>query len=396
MLSNLIKSVPSSAIIDTFNRAYDLRLNGADLIDLSVGEPNFDTPEHIRLAGIAAINIGDTRYSPSDGTTVLKEAIAQKFERDNGLQFAIKNIVVSAGAKPLLAAAIQTISNPGDEIIIPTPLWASHLGMVQTVGADPVLIDTQLSDFKLTAHQLEAHITARTRLLILCSPSNPTGAVYSRTELESLADILRRYPKVMAMSDDLYEHIIFDDQEFWTLAQVAPDLKDRILTVNGVSKAYAMTGWRIGYAGGPDWWINGIRKIFDQVSGGPSSISQAAAVAALNGPQGFLTAALRTYQIRRDYAVEAINSVQGLTVQSPAGAFYLMPHCGPLLGLHTSSGQLIKNSTDLANYFLEYGVVIVPGPGFSCDPFFRISIATSDKILREGLNRIALAVLDLT
>nr|MBC8273214.1 aminotransferase class I/II-fold pyridoxal phosphate-dependent enzyme [Gammaproteobacteria bacterium] len=258
--------------------------------------------------------------------------------------------------------------------------------------ANPVLVDTQSSEFKITAEQLSGHITEQTRLLMLCSPSNPTGAVYSRDELSALAEVLRRHPDVMVISDDLYEHIVFDDQLFWTLAQVAPDLGDRILTVNGLSKAFAMTGWRIGFAGGPSWWINGIKTVFGQVSGGPCSISQAAGIAALDGPQEFLKKNYAMYQGRRDIALTLLRDIDGFEVSKPDGAFYIMPHCGGLLGRQTPSGVQIDSSTDLANYFLKHGVVVVPGPGFACDPFFRISIATSDTVLREGLRRIRAAV----
>lgn len=391
-LSDLVASVPPSGITDTFNRAYALRQQGYDLVDFSVGEPDCETPEHIRAAGIAAIHAGETRYTPSDGTLALKQAIARKFARDNELEFSTDNIVVGAGAKPLLAAAIQSLLNPNDQVIMPTPLWASHLGMVQSVGAKPILVDTQCSNFKLTAAQLNEHTTPQTRLLMLCSPSNPTGAVYSRDELSALAEVLRRHPNIMVISDDLYEHIVFDDLPFWTLAQVAPDLSDRILTVNGLSKAYAMTGWRIGFAGGPTWWIHGIKTVFGQVSGGPCSISQVAGIAALDGPQGFLKENCAIYQSRRDYALNALRGIYGLDVRKPEGAFYIMPNCGGLNGRQTPNGQRITNSTDLANYFLEQCVVVVPGPGFACDPFFRISIATSDMVLREGLARISAAV----
>lgn len=392
MLSNLTASLPASPIIRVFNRAFELRQQGADLIDFSVGEPDFDTPAHICEAGIAAIRAGDTRYSPTDGSGAIKAAVIEKFRRDNQLEFTPSQVIVCSGAKPLLAAAIQAVLNPGDEMILPVPLWASHLGMVQATGGAPVLIDTGTTQFKLTAAALEAAITTRTRLLMLCSPSNPTGAVYDAAELADLAQVLRRHPHVNVISDDLYEHIIFDGAEFATLAAVAPDLKDRILTVNGVSKSYAMTGWRIGFAGGPVWWADGIRNLFSQTNGGPCSISQVAAAAALTGPQGFLKDWCATYQQRRDTALAGLAQIEGLTTQVPGGAFYLMPNCGALLGRRKPDGDQINTSTDLAAYLLEHGAVVVPGPGFSCDPFFRMSIATSEANINEGIKRMKSAI----
>ena len=388
MLSNLTAALPASPIINVFNRAFELRQQGVDLIDFSVGEPDFDTPEHICDAGIAAIKSGDTRYTPTDGNGLVKSAVAEKFRRDNALDFTPSQIIVCSGAKPLLASAVQSALNPGDEMILPVPLWASHLGMVQAVGGAPVLVNTADTGFKLTAAKLTNAITPKTRLLMICSPSNPTGAVYSAAELSLLASVLRKHEKVNVICDDLYEHIIFDGAEFATLAAVAPDLKDRILTVNGVSKSYAMTGWRIGFAGGPDWWTNGIRSLFSQTNGGACSISQAAAVAALNGPQDFLRDWCATYQRRRDVALQNLATIEGLKTQTPGGAFYLMPDCGALLGRHKPDGSRIDGSTDLAEHFLDHGVVVVPGSGFACEPYFRMSIATSKADIIEGIKRM--------
>ncbi len=388
MLSNLTAALPASPIINVFNRAFELRQQGADLIDFSVGEPDFDTPAHICDAGVAAIQAGDTRYTPTDGNGLVKSAVAEKFRRDNGLDFTPSQIIVCSGAKPLLASAVQAVLNPGDEMILPVPLWASHLGMVQAVGGAPVLVNTADTGFKLTGDMLANAITPKTRLLMICSPSNPTGAVYSAAELSDLASVLRKHKKVNVICDDLYEHIIFDGAEFATLVAVAPDLKDRILTVNGVSKSYAMTGWRIGFAGGPDWWTNGIRSLFSQTNGGACSISQAAAVAALNGPQDFLRDWCATYQRRRDVALQGLAAIEGLETQTPGGAFYLMPDCGALLGRHKSDGSAIDSSTDLAEHFLDHGVVVVPGSGFACEPYFRMSIATSKANIIEGIKRM--------
>jgi aspartate aminotransferase len=396
MLSTLTANLRSSPIVEIFDKAADLQNQGADLVDLSTGEPDFDTPSHIREAGIQAIRDGDTRYTQTDGTSRLKKAVIEKFRRDNGLLFESSQIIVSSGAKPLLASAVQAVLNPGDEVILPTPLWASHLGMVESVGAKPVLVSITDTQFKLTPESFEQAISKKTRLLILCSPSNPTGAVYSATELKDLATILRRHPQLLVVSDDLYEHIVFDDARFATMASEAPDLADRILTVNGVSKCYAMTGWRIGFAGGPKWWADGIRALFSQTNGGPCSISQAAAVAALTGPQDFLQEWCAIYQRRGDLAQAGLEGISGLTTLSPQGAFYLFPECGGLIGRTRPDGKIINSSRDLAAYFLGTGTVVVPGSGFSCDPYFRMSIATSESKLKLGLKRIKNAVVALS
>lgn len=397
MIANAIDEIKGSPISAIFDQAMQLRAQGRDLIDFSVGEPDFDTPEHICNAGIKAIQQGITRYTAVDGTTDLKAAIARKFKTDNALEYTHAEIVISAGAKPLLATAIQAVINRGDEMIIPTPAWPSHIGMIEVCRGKPVTVATaHEDDFKLSPAALEAAITPKTKLLLLCSPSNPTGAVYSAKALAQLAEVLRRHPKILVISDDLYEHIVFDDNRFATLAAVAPDLRDRILTVNGVSKAYAMTGWRIGYAGGPEWWMNGIRKISSQINGGPCSISQAASIAALDGPQDFLATWCETYRKRRDIALEGLAKIDGLKVNKPEGAFYLMPHCGGLLGKKKPNGQVIETSSDLASYLLDEGVVVVPGAGFFCDPYFRMSTATSEDNIIEGIRRMTAACNALT
>ncbi len=392
MLATAIAAIPASPIVTIFDRAMELRAAGRDLVDFSVGEPDFDTPAHICQAGAEAIANGSTRYTPTDGTATLKDAVRGKFARDNGLEFSRAEIVVGAGAKPLLAAAMQTVVNPGEEVILTTPAWASHAGMIQLCGGAAAFVPTGRDDgFKLDAARLQAAITPATRMLLLCSPSNPTGAVYSAAELASLAEVLRRHPDILVMSDDLYEHIVFDDREFATLAAVAPDLRERILTVNGVSKAYAMTGWRIGYAGGPEWWTDGIRAVFSQTNGGPCSISQAAATTALDGPQDFLADWRETYRRRRDLALEGLARIEGLETATPEGAFYLLPHCGGLIGRKTPGGRVIGSSTDLAGYYLDAGIVVVPGAGFFRDPYFRMSVATSDDNIREGIRRMEAA-----
>jgi len=389
-LSEVLQGVPASPIGAMFNRAAALRAKGADLIDLSLGEPDFDTPAHICAAGIAAIEGGQTRYTAADGSMALKAAVARKFARDNGLEFTLSQIVIASGAKPLIAAAMQAILNPGDEVILPTPVWTSHVGMVQVCDALPVFVATEAANgWRLDASAVEAAITPKTRLLLLCSPGNPSGAVLSVEELEALAAVLRRHPGVCVISDDLYEHIVFAPAKFSTLAQVAPDLGERVLTVNGLSKAYAMTGWRIGYAGGPEWWIAGLRVLFSQTNGGPCSISQAAGIAALDGPQDFMADWLAIYRRRRDLAVTALSAMPGLTVSPPEGAFFLYVGCDALIGRRWSDGRVIASASDLAEVVLEEGVVTVPGAAFYQDPCLRISTATSDSALLAGIARIA-------
>ncbi len=396
-IARVLQGVPASPIGAMFNRAAALRAAGADLIDLSLGEPDFDTPAHIRAAGIAAINGGQTRYTAADGALALKQAVVRKFARDNGLEFTPAQIVVASGAKPLIASAMQAILNPGDEVILPTPVWTSHVGMVQVCAATPVFVATDAAkDWRLDAAAIEAAITPATRLLLLCAPGNPSGEVLSADALTALAGVLRRHPQVSVISDDLYEHIVFAPARFATLAQVAPDLRDRILTVNGLSKAYAMTGWRIGYAGGPDWWIAGLRVLFSQTNGGPCSISQAAGLAALDGQQDFLADWLATYRRRRDLAVAAIGAIPGLRVTTPQGAFFLYVDCADLMGRQAPDGRIIATTGDLANLLLEAGVVTVPGAAFYHDPFLRLSTALSDADLQRGLDRIAATCATLT
>ncbi|MGO4909979.1 pyridoxal phosphate-dependent aminotransferase [Pseudorhodobacter sp. W20_MBD10_FR17] len=393
-LNSALTRLKPSAISDVFDRAAQLRANGQKLFDFSVGEPDFDTPAAICEAGIKAINDGKTRYTAVDGTPELKQAIAAKFRRDNGLDFALDQIVVASGAKPLLAVAIQAVAGPGDEVILPTPCWTSHVGMIDLCGAEAKLVECGMdSGFKITPNQLRAVLTAKTRLLLLCSPSNPTGAVYSADELAALGKVLADFPGVWVLSDDLYEHIVFAPNIFATLAEVAPELRDRILTVNGVSKSYAMTGWRIGYAAGPTQWVNAIRKVFSQSNGGPCSISQAASVEALNGPQDFLETWRATYQRRRDLAVSILAQAPGLELATPEGAFYIFPNCAKLLGKETPQGRKIETSSDFCTLLLEqHNVVTVPGAGFFCDPYFRISIATSEDVIQDGCQRIVDAI----
>lgn len=390
MLSGLLRRFQPSAISTIFDRAIELGANGRDLRDFSTGEPEFDTPHHIREAAKRAIDAGDTRYTPVDGTRALKSAVAEKFRRDNGLDYSLDSIVIAMGAKPLLGAALQAILDPGDEVILSTPCWPSHIGMILLGGGVPLRIETtEDQGFKMTPEQLDRAIGPRTKALLLCSPSNPTGAVYSREDLSGLASVLLDHPQLWILCDDLYEHIIFAPARFATLAAVEPALRERTLTVNGVSKSYAMTGWRIGFAGGPKSWIDGLRQLFSQSSGGACSISQAASVAALTGPQGFLADWAGIYRRRRDLALAGLRDAPGLTCATPEGAFYLLPNCAGVLGKTTPEGDRIDSSSDFSRYLLDaWGVVVVPGPGFDCDPYFRMSIATSDETIREGVARI--------
>ncbi|MER8436850.1 pyridoxal phosphate-dependent aminotransferase [Mesorhizobium sp. M1312] len=390
MLSETIRKVPASPIGAMFDRATEMRSRGMDLIDLSLGEPDFDTPEHIRKAAIEAINAGHTRYTAADGSVALKDAVRRKFARDNGLTFDRSQVVIASGAKPLIASAMQVVLDRGDKIIIPTPAWTSHVGMAQVCAATPVLLETTESQgYGIDAGKLEKAITAETKLLLLCSPGNPTGAVASAEELSAIAEVLRRHPHVNVISDDLYEHVVFAPATFATLAQVAPDLADRVLTVNGLSKAYAMTGWRIGYAGGPSWWTTGLRVLFSQTSGGPCSISQAAGIAALDGPQEFLAEWREVYRRRCALAVDGLAKVPDLRPRMPQGAFFLYVECGAYIGRHAPNGKVIASSTDFADHLLATGVVTVPGAAFYGDPFIRLSVATSDANIVEGIRRIA-------
>jgi aspartate aminotransferase len=392
-INPLVDRFRSSAIGAVFDLATSLREEGREILDLSLGEPNFDTPLHVREAAKAAIDAGITRYTAVDGSSELKRAVRRKFLRDNGLDYAQGEIVVAAGAKPLLAAAIQAVATQGDEVILTTPCWPSHLGMIELAGASPVRVPTSLgAGFKMSPAQLAAALTSHTRLILLCSPSNPTGAVYSADELRAIAELLQSRPDIWILTDDLYEHVVFAPSRFATIAAVAPDLLGRTLTVNGVSKAFAMTGWRIGYAGGPPLWVDAIRKIFSQSNGGPCSISQAAAVAALDGPQEFLSDWAAIYRRRRDLALAGLANIPGMSCAVPEGAFFLLPSCANLMGKVTSSGTRIGSSIEFAEYLLEdWGVVVVPGSGFEGESYFRMSTATSDSVIANSVARIGSA-----
>jgi len=390
-LSATLARVKPSPTIAMTTRALELKAAGRDVIGLAAGEPDFDTPEHIREAGKAAIDAGKTRYTAPDGIPELKRAICAKFARENGLSYEPKQVSVSSGGKQILYNALMATLNPGDEVIIPAPYWVSYPDMVLLAGGTPVVIDCGIeSGFRMTPEQLEAAITPKTKWLIFNSPSNPTGAGYSPAALKALTDVLMRHPQVWVMTDDMYEHIRFEGFEFTTPAQLEPGLYERTLTCNGVSKAYAMTGWRIGYAGGPEHLIAAMRKIQSQSTTNPCSISQWAAVAALEGPQEFLAEWRAVFQRRRDLVVAALNAIEGVECPLPEGAFYVYPSIAGLIGRRTPGGQVIATDQDFAEALLEAtGVAVVFGAAFGGSPNFRISYATSDDQLTEACARIA-------
>ncbi len=385
-----IKPSPTIAVTDL---ARKLKAEGRDIIGLGAGEPDFDTPDHIKEAAIAAIRRGETKYTNVDGTPELKAAIARKFKRENGLEYTPQQITVGAGGKQVLYNAFMATLDPGDEVIIPAPYWVSYPDMVLLAGGTPVFVPCpENQGFKLKPEDLEAAITPRTKWVILCSPSNPTGAAYTRAELAALAQVLLRHPHVWVMSDDIYEHLIYDDFQFATIAQVEPRLFERTLTVNGVSKAYCMTGWRIGYAGGPAELIKAMAVIQSQSTSNPCSISQAAAVAALDGDQSFIAKNNAVFQQRRDLVVRELNRAPGLRCPKPEGAFYVYPSCAGVIGKRTPEGKVIETSEDFARYLLEsVGVAVVHGSAFGLDPYFRISYATATPVLAEACRRIVRA-----
>ena len=389
-LSATLDRVKPSPTIAVTTKAAELKAAGRDVIGLGAGEPDFDTPEHVKAAARAAIDAGRTKYTPVDGIPELKAAIAEKFRRDNGLDYEAAQITVGTGGKQVLYNALMATLNPGDEVIIPAPYWVSYPDMVLLAGGTPVVAETSSqTGYKLTADQLEAAIGPRTKWLIFNSPSNPTGAGYTRDELGALTDVLMRHPHVHVMSDDMYEHLVYDGFEFCTPAQVEPGLYDRTLTVNGVSKAYAMTGWRIGYAGGPKELIGAMRKIQSQSTSNPCSISQWAAVEALSGPQDFIAENNAVFRRRRDLVVEMLNAAEGVTCPVPEGAFYVYPAIGGCLGKTSAGGARIETDEDFATALLEeQGVAVVFGAAFGLSPAFRVSYATSDEALREACARI--------
>ncbi|MGD9511929.1 MAG: pyridoxal phosphate-dependent aminotransferase [Geminicoccaceae bacterium] len=389
LASSLGRIKPSPTIAVT-NLARELQAQGRDVIGLGAGEPDFDTPDHIKEAAIAAIRAGETKYTAVDGTPALKQAIVAKFQRENGIEYRADEITVGTGGKQVLYNALMATLNPGDEVVVPAPYWVSYPDMTLLAGGTPVFVNCpEQTGFKLRPEDLDEAITPRTKWVILNSPSNPTGAAYSEQELKALTDVLVRHPHVWVMTDDMYEHLVYDGFRFTTAAQVEPRLKDRTLTVNGVSKAYAMTGWRIGYAGGPKELIKAIGVIQSQSTSNPSSVSQAAAVAALNGDLSFLPERNAVYRERRDLVVEQLNRAPGLRCHRPEGAFYVYPSCAGAIGRRTPAGKLLATSAEFAAALLEEeGVAVVHGTAFGLDPYFRISYATGTGLLEEACRRI--------
>lgn len=386
----LVKPSPTMAITA---KAASLKAAGEDVIGLGAGEPDFDTPEHVKEAAVRAMRAGETKYTPVDGLPALKQAIARKFERENGLAYGPEQISVGAGAKHVLYNALMASLDPGDEVVVPAPYWVSYPDMVRLAEGTPVIAPTAEEDgFKLRPEALAAAITPRTKWLVFNSPGNPTGAAYGRDEIAALAQVLLDHPHVGVLADDIYEHLVYDDFRFHTIAAVEPALHARTLTINGVSKAYAMTGWRIGFAGGPAALVAAMAKLQSQSTSNPTSISQHAAIAALDGPQDSIAARRAVFQERRDLAVRLLNEAEGLTCPTPRGAFYVYPGCAALIGRKTPEGAVLESDEDVARYLLEAeGVAVVHGAAFGLEPYFRISYATSTEALAEACARIGRA-----
>ncbi|MBX2884887.1 MAG: pyridoxal phosphate-dependent aminotransferase [Granulosicoccus sp.] len=386
-----IDHIGVSEILQIVARARALKAEGNPVIALGAGEPDFDTPDNVKGAAMRAIEAGETKYTPLDGTLELKQAVQGKFARDNHLDYSLDEITTSAGAKQVLYNAFMATLNDGDEVIMPTPFWTSYADIVSVCGGQPVLVSCRPENqFLLTAEELEQAITPRTKWVLFNSPSNPSGSAYSETDYRPLTDVLLRYPDVWVMADDIYEHIVYDGFEFATPAQVEPRLKSRTLTVNGVSKAYAMTGWRLGYGGGPAELIKAMSVIQSQSTSCPSSVTQAAAIEALTGPQGFLKERADSFLARRDVVVNRLNAMEGIECPSPSGAFYTFAGCAGILGKRTPDGEVIQSDSDFCRLLLEQEfVAMVPGSAFGASPFFRASYATSMRELDEALDRIA-------
>ena len=390
IVSNSLKRIKPSPTLAVSQKARELKAAGKDVISLGAGEPDFDTPDNIKQAAIKAINDGDTKYTAVDGTPALKDAIIKKFKRENNLDYQADQITVGAGGKHVIYNAMVATLNEGDEVIIPAPYWVSYPDIVLLAGGTPIILEcNEKQGFKINPSELEKFITKKTKWIILNSPSNPTGACYSEGDIREIAKVLIKYSHVYVLSDDIYEHVAYEGFKFFTIAQVK-ELKERILTMNGVSKAYSMTGWRIGYAAGPKEIIKAIAKIQSQSTTNPSSISQAAAVEALNGTQDFIKERATSFQERRDFVVKALNDIDGIECLNPDGAFYVFPSCKNLIGKKDSSGNELKNDTDFVQSLLENnGVAVVQGSAFGLEGFFRISYATSMENLKKALEKIS-------
>lgn len=396
--ANRIAQIAVSEILRIGARAAQLKREGRDVIVLGAGEPDFDTPDNIKEAAIRAIYAGETKYTLLDGTLALKAAIARKFERENGLTYGLDEINVGAGAKQVIHNALMATLNEGDEVIVGVPYWTSYADMIAIAGGTTVEVAcSEENGFRIDPADLARAITPRTRWVMLNSPSNPTGAAYRESDLRRLADVLLRYPHVWVIADDIYEHLIYGDFVFKTIAQVEPRLKSRTLTINGLSKAYAMTGWRLGYAGGPKELIAAMAVVQSQSTSNPCSISQAAAIEALDGPQEVLQERRLSFQHRRDVVVDGLNAIEGLRCRRPEGAFYTYTNCAGVLGRTTPKGKRLETDVDFCEYLLlDHNVAVVPGTIFGLAPYFRISYATSQTQLQAALERIARAVKQLS
>tara|TARA_B100001063_G_scaffold208153_1_gene204432 strand:- start:259 stop:1458 length:1200 start_codon:yes stop_codon:yes gene_type:complete len=390
IISNNLKRIKPSPTIAVTQKAKELKASGKDIIGLGAGEPNFDTPDNIKQAAIKAIKDGDTKYTAVDGTPALKDAIVKKFQRENNLEYQVDQITVGAGGKQVIYNAMMATLNEGDEVVVPAPYWVSYPDIVLMAGGKPVILECdEKQKFKINPLELEKSITSKTKWIILNSPSNPTGACYSEKEIKEIAKVLEKNSHVYILSDDIYEHVTYENFKFFTIAQIE-SLKDRVLTMNGVSKAYSMTGWRIGYAAGPKEIIKAIAKIQSQSTTNPSSISQAAAVEALNGDQNFIKERKVSFQARRDFVVKALNQIEGIKCLNPEGAFYVFPSCKGLIGKKDNKGNEIKKDTDFVQFLLENnGVAVVQGSAFGLEGFFRISYATSMENLKRALEKIS-------
>ena len=391
IISNNLKRIKPSPTIAVTQKAKELKASGKDIIGLGAGEPDFDTPDNIKEAAIKAIKDGDTKYTAVDGTPTLKNAIIKKFKRENNLDYKLDQITVGTGGKQVIYNAMMATLNNGDEVVIPAPYWVSYPDIVLLAGGTPVILEcNEKQEFKIRPSDLEKSITKKTKWIILNSPSNPTGACYAEKDIKEIGKILEKHPHVFILSDDIYEHVTYENFKFFTIAQI-DSLKDRVLTMNGVSKAYSMTGWRIGYAAGPKDIIKAIAKIQSQSTTNPSSISQAAAVEALNGTQSFILERSKSFQERRDFVVKELNAIDGINCLKPDGAFYVFPSCKKLIGKKDSKGREIKNDTDFVQSLLENnGIAVVQGSAFGLEGFFRISYATSMENLKKALEKISI------
>lgn len=389
-LAQRLQTIAPSPTLAITEKAKALKESGKDVLSLGAGEPDFDTPDFIKDAAKEALDAGHTKYTPVDGIPPLKKAIQKKLLEENNLSYELSEIIVSTGAKQSIFNAFMATLNPSDEVIIPAPYWVSYDAIVSMMGGTSVIVScSEEAHFKLTPEDLEKAITPKTKWLLLNTPNNPTGAVYSKEELEALAVVLRKHPEIYVLSDDIYEHIIYTPHVFYSMPTIAPDLRDRTLVVNGVSKCFSMTGWRIGYAAGPKALIQSMKKTQSQSTSNPCSISQYAAKAALEGPKDFIEGNKSIFQERRDFMVEALRDIEGITCTTPEGAFYIYPSCAAFIGLKTPQGQTIETDTDFAAYLLEESLVaVVPGSAFGGSPYFRVSYAADMETLKEACSRI--------